>query len=61
MKRFVQTKMMNVKDNELYLGKYKLSELANTYKTPLMVFDENHLRDKLDIFKNDFKSDKYNC
>lgn len=61
MKRFVQTKMMNVKGKELYLGKYKLSELANTYKTPLMVFDENHLRDKLDIFKNDFKSDKYKC
>ena len=61
MKRFVQTKKMNVKDKDLYLGSYKLADLAKTYKTPLIVVDENHLREKLDIFKNYFKSDKYEC
>ena len=45
MKRFVQTKKMNVKDKDLYLGSYKLADLAKTYKTPLIVVDENHLRE----------------
>lgn len=57
----LQTLRMNVKDNQLYLGKYSIKELANEYKTPLYVFDEEHLRNKLSIFKKYFNSKKVNC
>ena len=61
MKRQVQTISTYEKDNELYIGDFSFKSLADTYKTPLYVFDEIHLRNKLDIFKNEFKSDKYKC
>ena len=57
----IKTKSMYEKNNKLYLGNYSLEELANKYKTPLYVFDEAHLRAKLDIFKQYFKSDKFAC
>lgn len=57
----MRTKSMNVINNELYIGKYKASDLANIYKTPLYVFDEVGLRDKLDIFKNCFVSKRFEC
>ncbi|MFA5542892.1 MAG: diaminopimelate decarboxylase [Bacilli bacterium] len=55
------TKSMRVINNELYVGKHKVSELAEAFSTPLYVYDEVHLRNKLDIFKNHFKSNKYKC
>lgn len=57
----MKTKTMNVKEEELYIGKYRLSDLARKYKTPLFVYDEVHIKDKLNIFKNNFKSDLYDC
>ena len=48
MKRQVQTISTYEKDNELYIGDYSFKSLADTYKTPLYVFDEAHLRYKLD-------------
>ena len=59
--RNVYTKEMNVKDNKLYLKDIRLEDLVKNYGSPLMVFDENNLRSKLDIFKNHFKSDYLEC
>lgn len=57
----MKTKSMNVTNNELYIGKYKASDLALKYKTPLYVYDEINLRYKLNLYKNYFQSEKYNC
>lgn len=57
----MRTKNMYVKNNQLYMGNFSLEELANKYKTPLYVYDEVGLRDKMDIFKNYFKSDEFDC
>lgn len=57
----LQTLKMNVVDNELYLGKYKISDLGKEYNTPLYVFDENHLRAKLDLYKEHFKDNDVSC
>lgn len=57
----MKTKSMTIKDNNLYIGKFKATDLANIYKTPLYVFDEAGLREKLDIFKKYFKSDIFEC
>ncbi len=57
----MKTNSMTIKDNELYIGEYKVSDLAKAYKTPLYIYDETQIREKLDIFKNNFKSDKYEC
>lgn len=57
----VKTKNMNVQGDLLYIGKYSMDYLAKEYKTPLYVYDEVHLRDKLDTYKNYFTSDKYEC
>ena len=57
----MKTKSMKVLNNELYIGEYKASSLAKIYKTPLYVFDEVGLRYKLDLFKENFKSDLFEC
>ncbi len=57
----MRTKLMKEINNNLYISNYKMSDLANKYKTPLYVYDEAHIRNKLDIFKNNFKSSKYEC
>ena len=57
----MQTKSMKVINNELYIGQFKASDLCKIYKSPLYVFDEVNLRNKLDIFKNNFKSKRFDC
>ena len=57
----MKTLGMSIKENELYFGSKSASMLARVYGTPLMVYDETHLRNKLDIFKNNFKSDRFSC
>jgi len=57
----LKTETMRVINNELYIGDYKISQLAEAYKTPLYVYDEVHIRNKLAIFKNFFKSKHYEC
>ena len=57
----MKTLQMTEHNNELYLGDYKLSDLAKEYKTPLYVYDEKNIRLKLDIFKNNFQSKNYEC
>ena len=57
----LRTKSMSVKNNKLYIGDFSCEYLANTYKTPLYVYDEAHIRNKLDTFKKYFVSDKFDC
>ena len=57
----MKTKGMSIINNELYIGAYKASHLANQFKTPLYVYDEENIRYKLDLFKNYFTSKKYQC
>ncbi len=59
--KIMQTKGMKIINNELYIGKYKASALAEKYQTPLYVYDEENLRYKLNLYKENFKSKKYNC
>lgn len=57
----MRTKGMNVINNELYIGEFKATELAKKYQTPLYVYDEENLKYKLDLYKNNFRSTKYKC
>lgn len=55
----MRTYSMKEINNELYMGKYKLSELAEKYKTPLFVYDEIGINKKIDVFKKSFVSDAF--
>lgn len=48
-------------NNELYLGKYSLKDLAKTYKTPLYVYDEVQIIENIKKYKQYFKSDILDC
>jgi len=43
----------------LEIGGIKVTELANKYKTPLFVYDQNQIEDTLATFVDNFKSEKY--
>lgn len=55
----MKTLGMSIKNNELFIGSYKVSDLGKLFKTPLYIYDEENIRYKLDIFKNNFVSKKY--
>src|SRR5690606_35969570 len=55
----MRTKSMRVIDNNLYVGNYSLVELADKYKTPLYVYDEVGIEEKIKIFSENFKSNKF--
>lgn len=57
----MKTKSMTIKDNNLYIGSYKLSNLAKEYQTPLYIYDEVGIRDKIETFKKYFSSKKFTC
>ena len=57
----MKSKGMKVINNELYIGEFKASDLAKKYQTPLYVYDEENLRYKLDLYKQNYKSEKYDC
>lgn len=52
---------MKVIGENLYIGKYSLVELADKYKTPLYVYDEVGINEKIRIFKEYFTSSKFSC
>ena len=52
----MKSKYMNIRNNQLYIKNYSLMDLAKEYKTPLYVFDEQHLIDELDNYNKSFKS-----
>lgn len=43
----------------LEIGGVKATELANQFKTRLYVYDQNQIKEKLFIFLNNFKSEKF--
>ena len=53
----MKTSQLNVIDNKLYMGSFKLEDLAKKYGTPLFVYDEVHLRNKIDKYLNGLKND----
>lgn len=57
----MQTKSMKIIDNELYIGTHRVADLAKTYQTPLYVYDEVHIKDKITTFQKHFKSKLFNC
>ena len=57
----MNTKTMQVKNNKLHIGVYSLEQLAKEYGTPLYIYDEVHMRNKISRYVDNFKSDKYNC
>lgn len=56
----MKTKQMRVVDNKLYMSKWSLEELGKKYGTPLYVYDEEGIRERIKTYINNFKSDKYN-
>ena len=52
---------MKVIGSDLYVGNHKLSDLGDKYGTPLYVYDEVGIKDKIRIFQNNFVSDKFQC
>jgi len=50
---------LTTKYNQLYLHDFALKELAEKYGTPLYVYDEEEIHEKLKLYKNTFKSDKF--
>lgn len=57
----MKTKNMHISNNKLYIGKFSLEELAKKYSTPLYVYDEAGIREKMNIFKENFKSNSFSC
>lgn len=55
----MKTYSMKEINNELYMGNYKLSDLAERYKTPLYIYDEIGINNKIDIFKDSFISESF--
>ena len=51
----MKTYSMKEINNELYMGNYKLSDLAERYKTPLYIYDEIGINNKIDIQKTNLK------
>lgn len=52
---------MKVIGENLYIGEYSLAELANKYQTPLYVYDEVGILNKINTFKKNFQSNKLTC
>ena len=48
-----------VKNNELHIAGVSVTELRETYGTPLYVMDRGLLEDNMAIFRENFKSDKF--
>ena len=56
----MKTKQMKVVDNKLYMSSWSLEKLGKKYGTPLYVYDEEGIRERIKTYINSFKSDKYN-
>lgn len=57
----MKTKSMSLQNNKLYMGSYSLESLAQKYKTPLYVYDEEGILERINEYKTSFKSDILNC
>lgn len=50
---------LTINNNELYLNGHSLRELAQNYQTPLYVYDEKELHQRMDEYKKNFLSKKF--
>ena len=50
---------LTINNNQLYLSGHSLCDLANKYQTPLYVYDEKELHERMIEYKNLFKSKKF--
>lgn len=57
--KFLYPISLNEKNNKLYLGNYSLEYLSKTFGTPLYVYDEFHIKYKMNLFKDNFKSSSF--
>ena len=55
----MKTKQMKIVDNKLYMGPWSLEELGKKYGTPLYVYDEEGIRERIKEYINNFKDDFY--
>ena len=55
----MKTKQMSVKNNKLYMGPYSLEELGKKYGTPLYIYDEEGIRERISDYKNSFCDKEY--
>ena len=51
---------MEVKENELHIGGLSSRELVKSYGSPLYVYDQTHIENMINLFKDNFKSDVLN-
>ena len=56
----MKTKQMKVIDNKLYIGSFSLEELGKKYGTPLYVYDEEGIRERIKTYVDNFKEELYN-
>lgn len=56
----MKTKQMEVKNNKLYMGDFSLEELAKKYQTPLYVYDEEEIKEKVDRYNKGLSKSKIN-
>ena len=53
--------MFGFKNNKnISIGGIDVSDLAKQYGTPLIAYDQKHLEQRVDLFLNSFKSDRFN-
>lgn len=57
----MKPKYLNVKNNTAYIRDINLEKIAQTFHTPLYVYDQVELEENMDLFLNNFKSDYFNC
>lgn len=55
----MKTKTTTLINQELALGSYPLTSLAKVYGTPLYLYDEDQIRDKIGTFQADFRSPRF--
>ena len=53
----MKTYSMKTIDNKLYIGDFKLEDLSNKYGSPLYVYDELGIRNKIDQYREGLKHD----
>lgn len=53
------TKRMKFINNEMFLGNFRLQDIAKDYQTPLMIYDKFDLEDNINAFKSNFKNDTF--
>ncbi|MFP4456549.1 MAG: diaminopimelate decarboxylase [Clostridia bacterium] len=52
------TKTSNINNNELYIGEISVKKLAKEFKTPLYIYDQNDIEDRVERYKKAFSSNR---